>query len=143
MSSVSKSNTENKQTTYTVSDDTLDYLDTQVDEFNDTDNLGKKITIHRKLKEITKILIDEIDNMVEMIDDIDETSLNSEFYETKEDDNDDINDDIIKLEDIIDNMEEEESIQVKISHYKRIAHVVKKCRAKCSIDKMVVLNINE
>ena len=98
MSSVSKKNTENKEIKFKVSDDTLDYLYTQVDEFNETDNLGKKIAIHRKLQTITKTLIDEIDTMVEMIDDIDQSELNSEFYESKDDDNDDINDDIIKLD---------------------------------------------
>ena len=142
MSVTSKKNTENKEIKFTVSDDTLDYLDTQVDEFNETDNLGKKIAIHRKLQTITKTLIDEIDTMVEMIDDIDQTELNSEFYESKDDDNDDINDDIIKIDEMIENMEEEESMQLKISHYKRITEVVKKCRAKCSVDKLNVLNVN-
>lgn len=145
MSLISQSRMEEKKIKYNVSDDTLDYLDTQVDEFNDTNNLTKKIAIHRNLQEITKSLIDEIDNMVEIIDNIDQTVLNSEFYDTNDNNdnkNNDINDDIINVEEMINNMEEEESMEIKISHYKRITDIVKKCRLKCDIDQMNILNVN-
>ena len=144
MSLISQSRMEEKKIKYNVSDDTLDYLDTQVDEFNDTTNLTKKIAIHRNLQEITKSLINEIDNMVEIIDNIDQTVLNSEFYDTNDNDNknNDINDDIINVEEMINNMEEEESMEIKISHYKRITDIVKKCRLKCDIDQMNILNVN-
>lgn len=126
---------------YTISEDTLDYLDTQIDDFNDTDNLGQKIAIHNKLKAITDELIQEIDLMVEIIDNIDDNTLNNEFYETKEE-NDDINDNIIKLEDMIENMEEEKSLSLKINHYKRIIGIVNKCKKNINVGKINVLNVN-
>jgi hypothetical protein len=129
--------TEKKESKYTVSEDTFDYLDTQVDEFNDTDNLGEKIVIHNNLKTITQNLIEEIDSMVEMIDDIDNESLNDEIIEN----NDNIDDDIIKLEGMIENMEEEESMLLKIKHYKRIIGIVKKCKNKTNQEPMQVFNV--
>lgn len=127
-----------------ISDDTLDYLDSQVDELNDTNNLSEKIAIHRRLDDITKNLVSEIDSMVDIIDKVDQTFLTSELLDTDDDDHGsgDVNDSIVKLEKMIEGMQEEDSMQVKIEHYKRITEVVKRCKAKCTADTMSVAKCN-
>lgn len=126
-----------------ISDDTLDFLDAQVDEFNDTDNLSKKIAIHRQLEEVTKGLVQEIDGMVEIIDQVDQAFLNSELVDVDDQsESTDVNDDIVKLEKMVEGMKEADVMQVKIEHYKRITEAVKRCRAKCTADTMSVAKCN-
>ena len=124
-----------------ISDDTLDYLDSQMDRFNETNNLGEKISIYDHLKESVNNLEKEVSDMLKIIDTIDIDSFNND--DTKPDtDKSDINDDIVNIEKMMQGLQEEEIMQIKIMHFKRIAEVVKNCKAKCHSDNMKITKCN-
>jgi hypothetical protein len=124
-----------------ISDDTLDYIDSQVDRFNETQNLGGKISIHAKLTESVKDLEKEINDMIDIIDKTDINQV-SEDLRTSNSMNEttDITSDIMNLEKMIEVLREEDIMQVKIMHYKRIAAIVRKCKAVCDTTKMKIIN---
>lgn len=124
---------------FDISDDTLDYLDSEIDKFNNTTKLGEKISIHKKLELVTKNLIDEINNMVSIVDNIDK---NIEVDESSDDIEDiNIDDMFVNIEKMLEDMKNDEPILMKIKHYERIMNIVKKCRTKCS--KKEIMNITK
>lgn len=126
-----------------VSDDTLDDLEAQVDKFNETKHLGEKISIHSKLKDSIQILEQEVDDMVEIIDRIDIDAVSAELkHSTDINDRTDITEDIVNLEKMVEGMKEEEIMQIKLLHIKKITDIVKKCKSKCDSSKMRIAKCN-
>lgn len=124
-----------------LSDDVIDYLDSEVDRLQETKNLGEKINIHAKLIDTVKVLEKEINEMVDMIDRID---LNDNLKQSISCTNEttDINDDLVNLEKMMEDMDKEEVMQMKIKHYLRIVDIVKRCKAKCLENGMKVVKCN-
>ena len=123
-----------------VSDDMLDDLEAQVDKFNETKLLEEKIRIHSILKESVKILEQEIDDMVEIIDKIDIHAVSQELKNSTDDI--DITDDIVNLEKIVEGMKEEDVMQIKMMHIQKITDIVKRCKSKCDSSKMRIAKCN-
>ncbi len=124
-----------------VSDDSLDYLDSQMDNFNETNNLGEKISIYDHLKESVNNLEKEVVDMLKIIDTVDMETFNNDDSNS-ENDKTDINDDIANIEKMIEGLKEEEIMQIKIKHFERIADVVRKCKAKCHTNNMKITKCN-
>lgn len=126
-----------------VSDDVMDYLESQVDQLKSTDNLGEKVSIHTKLLEYTKSLEKEIDEMIDMIEKID---YNDVYEDIKNDinsqDTTDVSDDILNLEKIMSKLKEEDVMQIKLLYMKKILDRVRLCKAKCGEHKMTINKCN-
>ena len=114
-----------------LSDDTLDYVDSQVEKLTDTDNLSEKISIHQQLKDTIKKLETEINDLAERIDKIDTETFKELSAMGQTTNEDDPNEGIANIEQIIGNLQNEETLQHKVAQFERIADIVKSCRFKC------------
>src|SRR5579872_4891957 len=80
-----------------LSDDVIDYLDSEIDRFNETKNLGDKISLHSKLIDTINTLETEIDAMINNVDKMDAVYVNmndkNEKLNSNNNDDIDINDD--------------------------------------------------
>lgn len=108
---------------YPVSDDIFDELETKVEQFNDTSNISEKMVLHNELKETILQLEQEIDNMVEIVDKL-ETDVIDNPSDT------DITDDVISIEKMVDGMKEEEIMQTKLAHLKKIINKIQGCKSR-------------
>lgn len=119
---------------YPLSDDILDELDSQLDNFNETKNLGEKITIHSKLSETIENLENEINSMITLIEKEDQIYLDSDLLNNTDPQDDDytdnLDDNIINIERHLENMKSEEILQYKLKHYQRIIRIVQKSKEK-------------
>lgn len=126
-----------------VSDDTLDDLEAQVDKFTETKDLSERIKLHSILKSSVRILEEEVDQMVELIDRIDIDAVNTEIRKTTENtDRTDITDDIVNLEKMMEGMKDEEIMQLKLMYVQKITEIVKRCKSKCDSSKMKITKCN-
>jgi hypothetical protein len=125
---------------YPISDDTLDELESKVEKFNDMENIGDKIALHSELKETITQLEQEVDDMVEMIDKIDTDVINNK--ESSSSEQSDITDDVINIEKMIDGMKEEEIMQIKLTHLKKLILMIQKCKSKCGSSNMRISKCN-
>lgn len=124
-----------------ISDDTLDYVESQVEKMTEADNLGEKISIHQQLKDTIERLENEINELAERIDKIDTDTfreLNTLSQSQILDDIENPNDGIINIEQLVDSLQNEEILQNKVTQFERIADIVKSCKLKC-IDNEVKL----
>jgi hypothetical protein len=124
------------QIAYPVSDDVLDQLDIQVERFNETPNLNEKMQIHTMLRTSIVNLEREIDGMLEIIEHIDADEIAQDHSDT------DLNDDLVSIEQMVQGMEDEEVMQLKIAHYTRITQMIRTCKAKCRVNNMKVEKCN-
>jgi hypothetical protein len=136
-----------KDLKYPISDDTFDFMESQVDTFNETKNLGEKIQIHSKLEESVKNLGREIDEMASILDNdkLDTDAVNEDIAKNGSECNDgstDINEDVINIEKILKDMKEEEIMQIKVLHYQKIIEKIKFCKSKCDSSKMRIAKCN-
>jgi hypothetical protein len=113
-----------------ISDDTLDYLDSQIDKFNETTKLGEKINIHNELSTTIKKLEKEIDDMADIIDKIDVENVKSEHNRESNSNVSSIDNDIVTLEKLVEGMKEEDILQIKIFHLQKIAEIIRNCKSK-------------
>jgi disulfide oxidoreductase YuzD len=129
-----------------VSDDTMDYLEAQVDRFNESKNLGEKINIHSKLKEYVSNIDREIDQMYELIDKYDTDAIGEEIMAENDAsmiNNDiDVENDIANLESMVDKLKEEEIMQKKMVHLQSILEKINRYRSKCDSSKMRIAKCN-
>ena len=135
MEDINDDNDNKKRIKHPLSDDTLDELEMEAEKFKETQNLGEKISIHSKLNETIKDLEKEIDDMINIIDKINIDAVNKEINDNiHESSGTTINDDIVSLEKMMENLNDEEVLQMKVFHYKRITDIVKKCKSICESD---------
>jgi hypothetical protein len=124
-----------KNLKYPISDDTLDYLETESDKLSESKNLSEKIRLHTELKCNIQSIGNEVDAMVELIDKIDSDLVTKEISHENNTsdltDDTDIADDTVNLEKGLADLVEEDVLQVKIKHLQRLTEMVKKCRVKC------------
>jgi hypothetical protein len=126
-----------------VSDDSLDFLETQLDILNDTTNLGEKVTMHSKLIDYTKRLENEVDTMIELMDKIDINNVSEEIKREKNNsDTTDVSDDIINLDKLLGELQEEDVMQIKIMYMRKIIDQIERCRSKCEKSKMTLRKCN-
>lgn len=124
-------NMTDKKDTIVVSDDTFDLLEAEVDKFNETKSLSEKIEIHSQLSKKISLLEDEINGMIKIIDDIDKEDIN-------------ISDDTsgIEIDDLIDEFDNEEILQKKLSCYIKMINKVKMCKKKCEKNTLSISRVN-
>lgn len=126
-----------------VSDDSLDFLETQIDTLNDTKNLGTKVTLHAKIMDYTKRLESEVDNMIELMDKIDYNVVSEAIKKNKNNaDTSDVSDDIINLDKLLSDLQEEDVMQIKLLYMRKIIDQIERCRSKCEKSKMTVNKCN-
>lgn len=124
-----------------ISDDTLDYVDSQVERLAETENLGEKISIHQQLKETIKRLENEINELAERIDKIDTETFKELSTIGIQENNDDPSNGslpggslpggIANIERLVGSLQNEEILQNKVAHFERLADIVKNCKLKC------------
>lgn len=135
-----------KNLKYPISDDTLDYLESESDKLNESKNLSEKMKLHTELKCNIQSIGDEVDAMVDLIDKIDPDAVTKEISQENNTseliDDTDIADDIVNLEKGLADLSEEEVLQVKIKHLQRLTEMVKNCRAKCGPSVMKISKCN-
>lgn len=126
---------------YPISNNTMEYVESQIDKLNETDNLSEKINIHAKLTEYTKTLESEINSMIDTLDNI---NIDDAIIDTQTIcDSTDIDDDIVNLNKMMENMQEEEIMQTKLDYLKKMITQVQKCKKITDNNKMSVTKINK
>ena len=126
-----------------VSDDSLDFLETQLDILNDSTNLGEKVTMHAKLVDYTKRLENEVDTMIELMDKIDINTVSEDIKRDKNNsDTTDVSDDIINLDKLLGELREEDVMQIKILYLRKIIDQIENCRSKCEKSKLTITKCN-
>lgn len=124
-----------------VSDDSLDFLETQIDTLNDTKHLGRKVTMHAKLIEYTRRLENEVDNMIELMDTLDMNAATEKIKKEKNDsDTTDVSDDIINIDKLLKELQDEDVMQIKLLYMRNLIDQIEKCKSKCEKSKMTVTN---
>jgi hypothetical protein len=113
-----------------LSDDTLDYVDSQMEKLTDTENLAEKICIHQQLKDTIKKLENEINDLAERIDKID-TDTFKELGSMGQMSDGDPDDGLANIEQIVNDLPNEETMQQKVAQFERLANIVKSCKMKC------------
>lgn len=122
-----------------VSNDSLDFLETQMDILNDTTNLGEKVNMYSKLGDYTKKLENEVDMMIELMDTLDISTVCEDIKREKNNnDTSDVSDDIINLDKLLGELKNEDVMQIKILYMRKIIDQIEKCRSKCEKSKMTV-----
>lgn len=126
-----------------VSDDTLDALEGEIDKLNDTSNLGEKVRLHTKLESQTKLLEDEIDLMIDMMDDLDfDKAYESIKTDKNKTDTTDVTDDIVNLDKLMNSLKQEDVMQIKIMYVQKMLNHIARCRALCDQSKLIVSKCN-
>lgn len=112
-----------------VNDDTLDYLENELENCNDpnNNNQSEKMALQQKLQTTIKGLMSDVDNMIEFIE-----TLEIDDIEFDSDPNEDITDVVSNIEREIEVMKEEESYELKIKQYERIREKIQRCRKQCT-----------
>ena len=81
--------------------------------------------------------------MVEIIDKIDIDAVSAYLKQTSEaNDKTDITDDIVNLEKMVEGMKEEDIMQIKLMHIRKITEIVNRCKSKCDSSKMRIAKCN-
>lgn len=126
-----------------VSDDSLDYLESQIDILNDTSNLDTKVQLHSKLIEYTQQLTNEIDNMTDLLEKIDVDAI-SELIKSdvNQSASTEVTDDIVNIESLMAKLKEEEVMQIKMLYLKKLIDRVGRCKAKCESNKLTINKCN-
>lgn len=118
-----------------ISEDNINLIEAMAQQLNDTPSMSEKIALHTKLTSIIEKLKKEIDNACEIIDNIDVDDADkriSEIRNSNEIVSDiDIDESIVNIDTLFNSMKEEEVMQYKIEHFKRIADTVKACKDAC------------
>lgn len=126
-----------------VSDDSIDYLESQMDQLNETTNLGEKVELHSKLMDYIKKLEKEVDSMIEMMDDIESDAVSDEIKkENIITDTTDVSDDIMNLDDLLGKFKKEDVMQMKMIYLKKLYEYTAKCREKCEQNHMTIKTCN-
>ena len=120
-----------------LNNDTFDELEINVEELNETKNLAKKNILHNKIKESIKIIEKEIDEFVNIIDEIDVNLTNKLI---KDNNDDDINDDIINIEKLL--KENPDNIELEIKHYEKLVNKIKNVKNKSIRSGVNIINCN-
>lgn len=133
-----------KNLKYAVSDDSFDYLESQADKLNETNNLGEKINIYSKIQEYAKNIEEEIEKIAEIIDKLDTDAVTEEITKRMDmtDETSDISDDIVNIEKMTEELKGEDVMQIKLIHYQKIIEKIKFCKAKCDSSKMKIAKCN-
>lgn len=125
-----------------VSDDTLDYLEIQVDKYNEMKNLGEKVDLNKRLNDVMRVLTSDIDEMTDLIGD--EKYLQMELStkdENFDDLTDDISDNIVKIENDVKNLSlSDECVNLQVKQYIKIIKKIRHCKDQYVSTKMKVTN---
>jgi hypothetical protein len=141
-------NSEKNENILDINDDTLDLIEHKIEEINNTNNLGEKVKLHKKLTDTTTKLMSSVNEMVSLIDNIDNRTFVDESDSSDDEDSDSDSDtdsnNIDELDNLLNNMKDEDSLKKKIELYEKIIKKVQKVKKKCTdTDKMIITKCKE
>lgn len=118
-----------------LSEDLLDILECDLEDYEEENNLSKKISKHSNLTKKVNELEETINNFIDIIDNIDEIEVecinDEEFSKTIED-----------IENMISNLDNEDCTGKLIEEYQKIHNKIRYAKEKCEETSLSITKIN-
>jgi hypothetical protein len=119
-------------------EDTIDILECDIEEYENETNFAEKISKHSNLNKKVSELINTVNGFIETIDEIDNIGI-EELSDIEESD---LSTTLNNIEKEIEELEDQEIIKTKIDMYQIILTKIKKAKAKCEESSLNSIRIN-
>ena len=123
-----------------LSQDIFDDAEGRADSLKETNDLGKKLKLHKELETTMHKLESELNRVASIIDTIDEHSTASAIQSSNlKMDTDDY---MISIEELKTKIQTEDVLQVKLAYLKKLIEKVEHCKANCKPRKLTLSTVS-